>query len=439
MSRPKPEGYNRLLYAARMRNGWTTYVRAAEEVTKVGRRLFNKPTWEITPRSWRRWESPNPGLPNAEALQALTTTFGCTYEQLGFVTPFDLAGGGADPSTGAIIASVNRRDFVTSGAAAAFGGLPWLAAAPGTQPSAAEARVGIDQIEDLRATLDDLDAIDQRFGSDRLWRPAQTTLQWVHTLLDRATFTADIAAELHSIAGSLTTSLAWYLYDAEQQERAAIYFGQALNTALLSNDRPLAVRTLSNMSRQAVDLGKARDAIRYAQLAATHVGAWAPPRVHSLIAVREAQGFARLGDTAGANGALRRAWQAFEDGPSDRDPEWSLFLNEAELACLEGMCRSDLGQHQKAVSLLERSASLQDAAHDRNRGMCLVRLSGAALHAHDLDRSLEAANTSITMIAGGMTSRRNKRVLQVVANDLHTYGTDVRARSMIEQINTYAA
>ncbi|WP_406112975.1 hypothetical protein [Kitasatospora purpeofusca] len=438
MSRPKADGYNHLLVAARLRKGWTSQVRAAEAVTGIGRRLLNDPAWEITPRSWRRWESPNPGLPRADVLEVLCEAFETTYDRLGFTTPYDLSPGGAEPHSGVIIPPVNRRDILTAGTVSAIGGLPWLSSATGTQPASIFTRVGVQEVEELRATLNDLDALDQRFGGALLWRSAQHTLQWIHALLDRAQFTDDIEAELHSIAGSLTTSLGWYCYDAEQQERANVFFAQALNTALLSNDAPLAVRTLSNMARQAVDLDKPRDAIRYAQLAANHAGTWAPPRVHSLIAVREAQGFARLGDTDNADHAILRAWQAFEQDTSDRDPEWAAFLNEAELTCLEGMCQSDLGQHRRAIALLERSSDMQESARDRNRGMCLVRLSGAALSAGDLDRSIAAAEMSIHMISGGMNSRRNKKVLRTVAINLRPYATDPRARDMAEQIVAYA-
>lgn len=339
-----------------------------------------------------------------------------------------------------MIPPVNRRDLFSAaaGTAAAFAGLPWLTASTAAHPDGA-VRVGDDQVQELHETLGNLDALDQRFGGDLLWRSAQHTLHWVHDLLDRAQYSSRIGAELHSIAGSLTTSLGWYCYDAELQDRAAVFWSQALNTALLTGDDALTVRTLANMSRQAVDLGKARDAVRYAQLATQHTGTWAPARVHSLLAVREAQGYARLGDTDHAQEAITRAWKAFERGTTDRDPQWADFLNEAELVCLEGMCRSDLGQHGRAVTLLDRSAAMQDAAHDRNRGMCLVRLSGAALAASDLDHSVEAARQSLQMITNGMTSARNKRVLRTVAGGLRSYNDDPRARETVERIIAAAA
>ncbi|MET9402531.1 hypothetical protein [Kitasatospora sp. NPDC002965] len=364
------------------------------------------------------------------------------YDELGFALPVEFrpTASGARPSEGAIIPPVNRRDLLSAaGTAAVLSRLPWLASSAAASP-AGTVRVGDDQVEELRETLGNLDALDQRFGGNLLWRSAQHTLHVVHDLLDRAQYTDQIGAELHGIAGSLTTSLGWYCYDAELQERASVFWSQALNTALLSGDDALTVRTLANMSRQAVDLGgKARDAVRYAQLAARHAGRWAPARVHSLLAVREAQGYARLGDVASANEAITRAWRAFEKGSTDRDPQWTLFLNEAELTCLEGMCRSDLGQHGPAVGLLDRSAQMQDTAHDRNRGMCLVRLSSAALSAGDLDHSVEAADQSVRMIGNGMASARNKRVLLAVAGGLRSYEDEPRARETVERITACAA
>ncbi|MFJ5071599.1 hypothetical protein ACIQC7_34800 [Kitasatospora sp. NPDC088556] len=332
---------------------------------------------------------------------------------------------------------MKRRDVLAAaGAAATFSALPWL---PAANPRSCDSvRVGDDEIEDLREAISNLDALDQRFGGDLLWRGAQYTLHYIDDLLDRAVFTEPIGNELRAISGSLTTSIGWYCYDAGRTLDASNLWERALNSALLSEDEPLAVRTLSVMARQAVDLGKPRNAVRFAKIAQNHIGSWAPARVHSLLAVREAQGYAAMGDTTSTNEAILKAWRAFELGGAEHDPQWTQFLNEAELVCLEGMCRSDLGEHKKAVDLLSRSAQLQDTAHDRNRGMCLVRLSGAALSAGDLDQSIDAAEESVRMIGGGMTSRRNKQVLLGIASGLHHYD-DPRARNTIERITQHAA
>ncbi|MFG2617826.1 hypothetical protein ACGFXC_09355 [Streptomyces sp. NPDC048507] len=304
------------------------------------------------------------------------------------------------------------------GVGAAVIGLPWLN--PSSARAPAELRIGRDEIDLLTATAADLDAIDQRFGGDRLWRTAKMHLSWVHHVIDHGVYTEDIGQELHGIAGQLTTSLGWFCYDAEQQTEARVYFSEALNTAMISGDDQLATRTLSNMARQSVDLGKPREAIRFARTAERHATRWnAPGRVSALLAIRLAQGYARLGDEMNASHSIKRAWLAFDQGVTNRDPEWTRFLNEAELVCLEGMCRADLGQHRRAVRLLDRSSALQNIEHSRNRGMCLARLADAAVQAHELDRTAEAARESLRLIQGGQASMRNRRQLTLVRERLH--------------------
>lgn len=337
-----------------------------------------------------------------------------------------------------MIPPMKRRDALTAvTAGAAVIGLPWLSSSPSR---AAEMRVGHDEIVLLRAGAADLDAIDQRFGGDRLWRTATMHLSWMHHVINHGTYSDAIGQELHTITGQLTTSLGWFCYDAGQQTEARVYFSEALNTAMLSEDHALATRTLSNMARQSVDLDKPREAVRFARTAEQYAAKWdAPPRVTALLAIRAAQGYARLGDEINASHTIKRAWRYFDQGPTDRDPEWTVFLNEAELVCLEGMCRSDLKQNRRAVRLLERSAGLQDIEHSRNRGMRLARLAQAAVHDRDLDRTAEAAKESLRLIEGGQSSTRNRHQLVAVRDSLTPHKSNAQARETIELLNAHIA
>ncbi|WP_155057467.1 hypothetical protein [Streptomyces blattellae] len=431
---------NEKLFAARLSKGWFSQERAAEGVTDAGKDALRDSSFAVSVRTYRRWESDSPGWPQPDYATALRAAFGRGPDHLGFVPPTDL-GVDVPADYQEIIPPVKRRTF-TAGVGAAVG-LPWLAPSPASaQPSdRSEIRIGADDIDMLQATAADLDAIDQRFGGDRLWRAARSHLMWVHYLIDVGVYTGDVEQELRQIAGQLTTSLGWFCYDADQQDEARTYFSEALNTALLTQDEPLATRTLSNMARQSVDLRKPREAVRFARLAEQHAAAWAaPPRVAALLAIRAAQGYAKMRDEMNASAAIKRAWRAFDQGPSDRDPEWSLFLNEAELVCLEGMCRSDLGQHRRAVKLLDRSARLQDIEHSRNRGMCLARLAGAAIQEQDLDHTVAAARESLRLIDGGMTSTRNRRQLTVVRDGLKPYRkASGEARETIELLDLHIA
>ncbi|MFI5527594.1 hypothetical protein ACIA8O_03455 [Kitasatospora sp. NPDC051853] len=451
----RPPG-NELLYAARISKGWFSQEAAAAGISTAGQRVLASRGFQVNVRTYRRWEAPAPPWPRPDHASALRAAFDRGPEALGFVArggPAVLAPvvtiGGA--GTGAVDSygtddfdtedqhgPVNRRQALRTVGTAALGGLPWLDASPVAAQGGA--RIGRDEIEELRATALDLDAIDQRFGGDLLWRSARAQLLRVHDLIDHATYGEQAGRELHDIAGQLTTSLGWFCYDAERQTEARVYFSEALNTAVLSGNDPLATRTLANMARQSVDLGKPREAVRYARIAQAHAAEWsAPPRVAALLAIREAQGYGRLGNETACAAAIRRAWQAFGRGTTERDPDWVRFLNEAELVCLEGMCRLDLGHYRQAVRLLERSAQLQHIAHSRNRGMCLARLSYAALQDRDVDRTVAAAQESLRLIEGGMASARNKRQLSLVREKLTAHQALAEVRETTERLAVYTA
>lgn len=323
---------------------------------------------------------------------------------------------------------------------AASQSLPWLMS-PGTgSASASEWRIGEAEVELLRTAADDMDAIDQQFGGNRLWRPTRAHLMWVHQMIDRGIYDDKLGRQLHTVAGKFTTSLGWFCYDAGLQAEARAYFSEALNTANFTGDDALASRTLSNMARQAVDLSKGREAVRFARLARAHAQEWsAPPRVAALLAIREAQGHATVGDDISCEASIRRAWKEWERGLDDRDPDWTTFLNEAELVCLEGMCRLDLGQNLRAQKLLARSEALQDIAHSRNRGMCLGRLSAAALSTGDLNHSVDAAAESLRLIQGGMRSARTVQQLTIVRDGLAPHHRSSEVRDPLEQIRECVA
>ncbi|MEV5933245.1 hypothetical protein AB0L56_10980 [Streptomyces sp. NPDC052079] len=310
----------------------------AEKLTKLAAVMYK--TGELTkrtsvsPRQFRRWESDAPPWPHPDHRKLLERFYDRPIHELGFSPTGDTA-----PSTLAVTEPVpsvirtefethdpvNRRQLFATGAAAlgsaAGAGLPWLSPTASAAPGDDELRVSHDDVENLRSAAHDLDALDQQFGSDRLWRGARNQLLWLHHLIDHGTYSEPVGQELHAIAGQLTTSLGWFCYDADRQTEARVFFSEALNTAMLDGDDALATRTLSNMARQSVDLGKAREAIRFSRIAQAHATEWsAPPRVAALLAIREAQGHARLGDEISAGNAIKRPGTTSNTAPASAIP-----------------------------------------------------------------------------------------------------------------------
>ncbi|UCM88015.1 hypothetical protein [Streptomyces marincola] len=377
-------------------------------------------TWSVTVRQYRKWEGADPPWPRGrDAREVLQRFFGRSLGDLGFVYRSAAPPHDTPPEENVPTPS-------------------WIARPSRIPTGAGPMRVGAEEVHILRATAQDLDAIDQRFGGDRLRNSARGHLRWLQHMIDQGDYDPRTGRELHRIAGSMTVSLGWFNYDAGEVAEARAYFSEGLNTALLIEDTSLAIRTLTVMARQAVDLGRGRDAVRFARQGQQQTRTWhATPRVHALLAVREAQGHAREGDARACEDALRRAWKHWERGTRDDDPDWTRFLNRAEMLCLEGMCRIDLGQPARAQRLLATSAEHQLDAHNRNRGMCLGRLGVAALHARDVDHSVDATRRALTLFSAGMTSTRNMRQLIAIRTGLAHYATVRGVPDVLEQITDF--
>ncbi|MFH8642053.1 hypothetical protein [Streptomyces goshikiensis] len=414
-----------------------TQDQVVDDLNDLARRLFaagrvrRAPTFTV--RQYRKWEGATPPWPHPDTRKVLSAYWERPVEALGFQPR-----GSATPPV-----SLNP-SMLASGSPSATSLAdqvpPWLTETVSTAASATEWRIGEAEVDLLREAAQDMDAIDQQFGGSRLWRPTQANLRWAHHMIDRGIYDDALARQLHTVTGMLTTSLGWYCYDAGLQAQARSYFAEAWNAANFTADDVLASRTLSNMCRQAVDLNKGREAVRFAQLAQTHARQWqAPHRVTALLAIREAQGHARIGDAVSTENAIRQAWRSWSRGESDCDPDWTGFLNQAELTCLEGMCRLDLGQAARAQKLLAQSEILQDVAHSRNRGICLGYLSIAALKGGDVDRSVAATKESLRLIEGGMSSTRAVNQLKIVHDKLALHHRSSGVGDVREQIRAKVA
>lgn len=107
---------NDALRAARLRAGWRTVDQAAKRLSEHGQRFLQDRHFEVSPRTWRRWEGERPGWPPEETAIVLHDVLGRWPEDLGFTTP----AGWIRPE--AQEEDVNRRSFVSVTAAALIAG-----------------------------------------------------------------------------------------------------------------------------------------------------------------------------------------------------------------------------------------------------------------------------------------------------------------------------
>jgi tetratricopeptide (TPR) repeat protein len=272
---------------------------------------------------------------------------------------------------------VLRRAFMTSGgatvAAASLGpvGLA-LDAAAAQRPAR---RAGASDAGALEEAVRRIRLLDDRHGADGLYRRAAAPLRAAYALLDAGTTRQTTADRLYSGAGELAISVGWLAHDSGRFDDARSHYAEALATARMTSDPGLEAHAFCNTAFLARDAGRPREAVRAAQAAQRVARPVGSARLVSLLALREAGGWAGLADRVGCEQALARAQAYFERGTCDADPEWMSFYGEAELEGLEAQCWSTLGDWPRAARHARRAAELQDPHFTRNIALYTAELA----------------------------------------------------------------
>jgi tetratricopeptide (TPR) repeat protein len=272
---------------------------------------------------------------------------------------------------------VLRRAFMTGGgatvAAASLGPVALaLDAAAAQRPVR---RAGASDAGALEEAVRRIRLLDDRHGADGLYRRAAAPLRAAYALLDAGTTRQTTADRLYSGAGELAISVGWLAHDSGRFDDARSHYAEALATARMTDDPGLEAHAFCNTAFLARDAGRPREAVRAAQAAQRVARPVGSARLMSLLALREAGGWAGLADRVGCEQALARAQALFDRGPSDDDPEWMTFYGEAELEGLEAQCWSTLGDWPRAARHARRAAELQDPHFTRNIALYTAELA----------------------------------------------------------------
>ncbi|MEU9144302.1 tetratricopeptide repeat protein [Streptomyces sp. NPDC048349] len=247
--------------------------------------------------------------------------------------------------------------------------------------------------------------LDDRHGADALYRKAAGPLRAAYALLDAGAARQSTEDRLHAGAGELAVSVGWLAHDSGRFDDARSHYAEALATARVSGDAGLEAHAFSNMSFLARDCGRSREAVRAAQAGRRAARSLGSPRLLSLLALREAGGWAGLGDRRACEEALTRAHTEFSRGWAGADPEWMSFFGEAELESLEARCWATLGEHARAARHARRAADLQDPHFARNVALYTAELAGDLAHAGAPDEAAWAGGRVLDLLTEVQSTR----------------------------------
>ncbi|WP_425833380.1 tetratricopeptide repeat protein [Streptomyces fractus] len=264
------------------------------------------------------------------------------------------------------------------------------------------ARAGIGAVEEA---IRRIRLLDDRHGADGLYRRASAPLRTAFELLDAGTGQREATERLQAGAGELAISVGWLAHDSGRFDDARSHYAEALATARVAGDEALEAHAFCNTAFLARDAGRPREAVRAAQAAARVASRLGSPRLLSLLALREAGGWAGLGDQPSCERSLARAQALFARGASDADPEWMSFYGEAELEGLEAQCWSALGGWDRASLHARRAAALQDPHFTRNMALYTAELADDLARAGQPDESASAGLRTLELLRDVRSSR----------------------------------
>ncbi|MFE6768077.1 sporulation protein [Streptomyces fimicarius] len=311
--------------------------------------------------------------------------------------------------------SVNRRDFLTTGASgfavSAFTTLVtrWLVApADETAHHSGGDQVGRADLGELREAAADARRWDSKYGGGN-WRADSVTvcLQERAVPLLRGSFSDQVGRELFSVTGELSRLAGWTAFDVGEHDVAQRHFIQALRLARAGGDIQLGCYVLTTMAMQSLLRGFSGEAIDMTQGAFERAKGWAVPRVLAFTKLIEARAHAREGNAQAASRALAASETLLERSQDDSgdEPGWIDFYHHARLSADAAEVFRDLKNPKAALAWNQRATAMPPDAFTRSVGMRLAIVGTAHLQARDLDHGLNLGNRSVDTLARVRSSR----------------------------------
>jgi tetratricopeptide (TPR) repeat protein len=289
---------------------------------------------------------------------------------------------------------------------------------------------------ELRQGLHSLFHLDDAYGGDDVRSLAVRHLRRVRRIINTRTYPDTIGRQLQLLVGEAAEHCGWLFYDADDQENARRYWGEALTAATVLRDTNLEVLVFSSMSLQACHEGRLREGLdlaRAAQERATQLGS---PTLRSIIAVREARALSLMDNGREAGQRLAEAMRLIDRGSTGRpSPEWAAFHGHAELDYAQGLLYTELGHHHAAVQFLRAALDHQDRTYGRNRALYRLTLARCLIEAGDVDEGADHAVESLWHLEEVESGRVTRKLGEVT--DLLHHSNAASARQAAEELTEF--
>ncbi|MEI5008274.1 transcriptional regulator [Streptomyces sp. NPDC087659] len=407
---------------------------------------------------WLRGQQPRGRAPGIIA-EALGRKLGrtVTIDEIGMANGKNLASGVglqfAPTVLGAIEqvcelwrSDVGRRDFLTGSTVAASAlvepSRDWLITGADAQVARqAGARVGLPDVEAVRAMTKALTGLDHRFGAGHVRPVVVHYLNSVVSGLLSGSYREPVGRQLFAAVARLTELAGYMAVDTGQPGLAQRYYIQALRLAQAAGDRAYGGYVLAaSMSHLAAELGNPREIAQLARAAQEGARGQVTPRAEAMFHAAEARGHALLGDARTCQEAAARAIAALDRANPEAgdDPDWIAHFDHAYLADELAHCHRDLGQADQAARRATESLDGHPESRARRRGIGLVLLATARLQQREVEEACRTGTRAMELL-GTLRSSRGTEYLDDLHQRLEPYAAEPSVREFGARLQLQAA
>lgn len=383
-----PHGGNNRLRAARLKQGWHTQQAAAEGISRAGQRVLEDPHFDIAVRTYRKWESPEPGWPRGDYQAAIEAGFGQPMAQLGFTVPPDYPVESPEDD-------VNRRAFVSVTAAALTAGpIPPRQVDPGLIPYFQQQLEGHYRADMMLGPLDLIGTVSEQYSLiDRLSRNA----------------TGETRRALLRSGAAYAALVGWLYQDAGDLAAAAFWRGVTSEIAARSRDAQLYGYALVNHASVRTDLGDGVGVTDLCEAALANSRALAP-KVRVMALQQGAHGASLTGDRSEVDRLLAQAARLV--GRVQDDLPWGNAVRRTPgyLEVQRATCYGRLGLYREASTLWEQVIAPASTVGRRDTGVWMARHATACAKAQAPDEAADIG-TRAAQIAVETGSARMRKEL----------------------------
>ncbi|GAA1973555.1 hypothetical protein GCM10009754_55590 [Amycolatopsis minnesotensis] len=292
-------------------------------------------------------------------------------------------------------------------------------AAGGDTPS----RVGATEVQQIDHAISLFGEWQDLYGGGVCKDAIAGQVNWATGLLN-ASVTEKVKLDLYRSVGFLVDVAGWGAFDAGYHETARQYFKLALFCAEQANDWGLRANVLSDMSRQAIYLGRPDDGLSLIELAQVRQDRQTPT-VRAMLSTVRARTLAKVERGEECYGAVLTAEDQFGDQNPSEDPPWITYFNAADLAGDAGHALLDValtGKHiDDARHHLRRSVDSYSATQARARAFSLAKLAILELNVGDAGQGIAYGEQALEAEAP-LKSRRAQDDLTDVRKALGKHG-----------------